>query len=110
MHLLSRSNAMVISSRIEGGAHVVSEAIAIGVPVIASDIPGNRGLLGEDYPAYFPVEDHRCLARMLRLALDSPRFLEDLTVSIRRRRSLVDPLRERRAWGSLLRELGFRSA
>ncbi|MBX3649278.1 MAG: TIGR04348 family glycosyltransferase [Rhodocyclaceae bacterium] len=110
MHLLSRSNAMVISSRIEGGAHVVSEAIAIGVPVIASDIPGNRGLLGEDYPAYFPVEDHRCLARMLRSALDSPRFLEDLTVSIRRRRSLVDPLRERRAWGSLLRELGFRSA
>ncbi len=110
MRLLSRSNAMVISSRMEGGAHVVSEAIAIGVPVIASDIPGNRGLLGEDYPAYFPVGDHRCLARMLYMAQENPRFLEGLAVSVRRRRSLVDPLRERRAWRSLLRELDFRAA
>jgi len=41
LRALSKSHLMVISSRMEGGAHVVSEAIALGVPVIALDIPGN---------------------------------------------------------------------
>lgn len=110
MRLLSRSHAMVISSRMEGGAHVVSEAIAIGVPVIASNIPGNSGLLGADYPAYFPVGDHVCLARMLQQALDDPRFLDRLAVAVRRRRPFIDPSRERQSWQRLLRELGFRTA
>jgi len=110
MRLLSCSHAMIISSQMEGGAHVVSEAIAIGVPVIASDIPGNRGLLGADYPAYFPVGDHARLAHMLRLAQGDPRFLDSLAAAVRRRRRLVDPSRERRAWQRLLRELGFRTA
>ena len=47
---LIRAQLMVISSNQEGGANVVSEAVAAGVPVIASDIPGNVGLLGADYP------------------------------------------------------------
>ncbi len=110
MRLLSRSHAMVISSKMEGGAHVVSEAIAIGIPVIATDIPGNRGLLGANYPAYFPVSDHAALAGLLRQALSGPRFLNRLAVAVRRRRSLVDPMRERRSWEGLLRELGFRPA
>lgn len=108
MRLLSRSHAMVISSRMEGGAHVVSEAIAIGIPVIATDIPGNRGLLGASYPAYFPVGDHAALAALLRQALADPRFLNRLAAAVRRRRTLVDPGREQRAWRGLLLELGFR--
>ena len=28
-----------------------------GVPVLASDISGNRGMLGEDYAGYFPAGD-----------------------------------------------------
>lgn len=107
LRLLSRSHLMVISSRLEGGAHVVSEAIAIGVPVIASDIPGNRGLLGRDYPAYFPVGDHARLAELLRQAIDDRRFLRRLAAAVRCRRHLVDPGRERRAWRKLLRESGF---
>ncbi|MBI4987457.1 MAG: TIGR04348 family glycosyltransferase [Rhodocyclales bacterium] len=110
MRLLSRSHAMVISSKMEGGAHVVSEAIAIGIPVVATDIPGNRGLLGADYPAYFPVGDHAGLAGLLRQALSDHRFLSRLAVAVRRRRTLVDPMREQRAWRGLLRELGFRPA
>jgi len=110
MRLLSRSHAMVISSRMEGGAHVVSEAIAMGIPVIATDIPGNRGLLGTGYPAYFPVGDHTVLAALLRRAQDDPRFLNCLAAAVRRRRPLVDPRREQRAWRGLLRELGFRPA
>ena len=48
-----RSHAMIISSNMEGGANVLSEAIVCGLPVIASDIDGNIGLLGEDYEGYF---------------------------------------------------------
>jgi len=42
---LARARVMVISSRMEGGANVVTEALAAGVPVIASRIPGNIGML-----------------------------------------------------------------
>lgn len=110
MRLLSRSHVMVISSKLEGGAHVVSEAIAIGVPVIASDIPGNRGLLGRDYPAYFPVGDHGRLAEMLQQAIEDRRFLRHLAAAVWRRRSLVTPIREHRSWQRLLKEMGFRPA
>ena len=98
---------MVISSRLEGGAHVVSEAIAIGIPVIASDIPGNRGLLGRDYPAYFPVGDHAYLAEMLQRVMTDRRLLNRMAAAVKHRRALVAPQRERKAWLKLLRELGF---
>ncbi len=105
LRLLARSNLMVISSRMEGGAHVVSEAIAMGIPVIASDIPGNRGLLGEGYPGYFPVGDEAALARLLGRAARDARFLTRLAAAVRRRRPLVEPERERLAWQKLLTEL-----
>jgi len=107
MRLLSRSQAMVISSRLEGGAHIVSEAIAIGIPVIASDIPGNRGLLGERYPGYFPVGDHVSLAERLQQLMDEPKYFGRLAAAVRRRDFLIDPLREQKSWLKLLRELGF---
>ena len=97
MRWLVRSHAMVISSRMEGGAHVVSEAIAAGVPVIASDIPGNRGLLGDAYPAYYPVGDDQMLAALLVCAQSEPKFLAGLAKRVRAQRPLVSPARERRA-------------
>ena len=56
---------MVISSLMEGGANVVSEACVAGLPVIASDIPGNTGLLGQDYPGLFPAGDTAALAKLM---------------------------------------------
>ena len=71
--LLARSHAMVISSLSEGGANVISEAAVAGVPVLASRMDGNVGLLGADYPGYFPVGDTRALARLLeRLEREPP--------------------------------------
>ena len=94
---LSQSRLMVISSRMEGGAHVVSEAIALGIPVIASDIPGNRGLLGEDYPAYYPVADENALATLLYRAENTPTFYALLQKHIDLRRELITPAREKQS-------------
>lgn len=76
--LMAASHVMVISSIMEGGANVVSEACVAGLAVIASDIPGNRGLLGDDHPAYYPAEDTAALRDLLVRAESDPTFLADL--------------------------------
>jgi putative glycosyltransferase (TIGR04348 family) len=101
----ARSHAMVISSIMEGGANVVSEAVAAGLPVLASRIDGNVGLLGKDYAGYFPAKDTDALARLLRRAETDPAFLQRLAAQCRMRRPLFRPQRERAAWRALLSEL-----
>jgi glycosyltransferase involved in cell wall biosynthesis len=91
---LASSHLMVISSIMEGGAHVVSEAIALGIPVLASDIAGNRGLLGDDYPGFFPVRDERALANLLMRAESDPAYMRTLTEAIDKRHALIKPTRE----------------
>ncbi len=105
MRWLARSHVMVISSFMEGGAHVVSEAIATGVPVIASAIPGNIGLLGEDYPGYYPAGDEKALAALMSRARSDSRWLGSLQSAIGQRRDLVSPDTERRVLQMLLAEL-----
>ena len=105
LRVLSQSRLMVISSLMEGGAHVVSEAIALGTPVIASDIPGNRGLLGEDYPAYYPVADENALATLLYRAEMVPTFYASLQKHIELRRELITPAREKQSIQELVSAL-----
>ena len=105
MRWLARSHAMVISSRMEGGAHVVSEAIAIGVPVIASAIPGNIGLLGADYPGYYPYADEAALAARLSRAQRDPDWLAALAAAVKARRHEIDPAAEREAIARLIADL-----
>jgi putative glycosyltransferase (TIGR04348 family) len=88
---LSRSHLMVISSLMEGGAHVVTEAIAIGVPIIASDIPGNRGLLGDDYHGYYQVGNEKALAKILQKTESDAAFYQSLEKHIHKRRQYVQP-------------------
>jgi len=99
---LASSHAMVISSRMEGGANVVCEALRIGVPVLASRIPGNVGLLGSSYAGYFPLEDERALARLIRRAAADRRFYLNLKTHIRKLRAVVAPRAEARALLSAL--------
>lgn len=84
---------------------MVSEAIACGTPILASEVPGNRGLLG-DYEGYFPVEDTGGLRRKLKRFEEDPAYRDQLRDTIESRRGLVDPNRERRAWRELLDDLG----
>jgi len=106
-HLLSRSRLMVLSSRAEGGANVISEALAHGVPVLASRIPGNVGLLGEDYPGYFETGNTRALTALLDRAETDQPFYDSLQAACAKRAYLVAPMRERGAWRSLLEDVGL---
>lgn len=103
---LARARAMVISSRMEGGANVVSEALTIGVPVIASDVSGNIGMLGRDYPGYYAVGDERALAEVMRRAERDPAYYGELEDACRARAKLVTAERERAAIESLVAEAG----
>jgi len=76
--LMRSCELMVISSVMEGGANVVSEACRAGLPILASGISGNIGLLGEHYPGYFRTGDEQDLARLLSKAEKSTAFLARL--------------------------------
>src|SRR5919202_2155133 len=102
--LLARSRLLAQTSVIEGGANVVAEALASGVPVVASRIPGNVGMLGEDYPGYYPVGDEEVLASLLHRAETDDGFYQTLEARCESRRHLVLPEREREALGRLIRE------
>lgn len=103
--ILLTSQLCVHSSKMEGGANVVSEAIVAGVPVLASRIPGNVGLLGDDYPGYFEVGDTRGLAKLLWQAETDAAFLAQLKASCRGQALNFLPQRERTALNELLAEL-----
>jgi putative glycosyltransferase (TIGR04348 family) len=104
-NVLRRSHAMVLSSRSEGGANVISEAIVAGVPILASRMDGNVGLLGADYPGYFRVGDTEALARRLWRVETDVGFVARLRRAIARRAPLFKPERELAAWRKLLAEL-----
>ena len=102
--LMSSSHAMVISSIDEGGANVVSEALACGVPVLSSHISGSIGMLGPDYPGYFPTGKTRALAALLKRSETDPDFYNALVAHCNQLAHLVDSVQERQSWADLLGE------
>jgi putative glycosyltransferase (TIGR04348 family) len=102
VRLLARSRLMVISSKMEGGANVVTEALTAGVPVIASRISGNIGMLGRDYAGFFPLGEERALAALLSRAETDKAFYRKLQRQCAQRKPRVAPGRERAALKSLL--------
>ena len=63
---------------------------------------GNLGLLGAEYPGYFPVGDTEALARLMRRVEVEPAFVRRLTRAVRDRARLFRPAREQAAWRRLL--------
>ncbi|MDP2220918.1 MAG: selenoneine biosynthesis selenosugar synthase SenB [Hydrogenophaga sp.] len=63
---IQRAHLLVHPSRMEGGAHVVMEAVLCGTPVLASRVPGNVGMLGNAYAGYFAPGNAAELAALLR--------------------------------------------
>jgi putative glycosyltransferase (TIGR04348 family) len=103
--LLAGSHLLSLTSRMEGSANVLSEALASGVTVVASKVSGLIGTLGKNYPGYFSAGNTRALTRLLRRAESDPRFYRRLKSHCARLRHLADPRRERAAWKKLLSEL-----
>jgi putative glycosyltransferase (TIGR04348 family) len=102
---IKRSHALAIPSRMEGGANVIIEALTCGVPVLASDIDGNRGMLGDDYLGYFPVGDAAALAALAHRSVRDPHWYEQLKAQCAARAPLFDPMAERAAVLALAAEL-----
>jgi putative glycosyltransferase (TIGR04348 family) len=98
---IQSAHLLVHPSIAEGGANVVVEAITSGTPVLASEISGNVGMLGRDYPGYFPVGDDAALAARLARALGEPGYLATLRDGCAKRRPLFAPVRETHAVRSL---------
>jgi putative glycosyltransferase (TIGR04348 family) len=62
---IQRAHVLVHTSAMEGGAHVIMEAVQSGTPVLVSRIDGNVGMLGEGYAGYFEPGDAAGLAALL---------------------------------------------
>lgn len=109
---IQRAHVLIHASRMEGGAHVVMEAVASGTPVLASHIEGNLGMLGADYAGYFPWSNESALAALLVAcrASQSRRdgtycLLEQLAAQCTRRAPLFAPATEQAAVRQLVRDL-----
>lgn len=101
---MARARLMVLSSLMEGGANVISEALVSGLPVLASRIDGSVGLLGEHYPGYFPASDTAALASLMERAEADPAFLAALASACAARAPLFRPEREKAKLGEFLTE------
>ena len=82
----------------------MSEAIIALVPILASRVAGNVGILGEDYPGLFAFGNAQELARLLRRAECDAKFLAQLKRRIKKLVPLFDPAREEKAWSDLISE------
>ena len=102
---LKRSHLMVISSRAEGGANVISEAVVAGVPILASEIEGNIGLLGNTYSGYYPMGDTNALQYLMLKAEASQEFVTKLEVQCQALSSKFTIEKEKDSWHELIAKL-----
>jgi glycosyltransferase involved in cell wall biosynthesis len=78
--LYSCAMAYVLPSEVEGLSISLLEAMAFGLPVVVSDIPGNTEALG-DPPAgiVYPLRDRHALATGLRCLAEDPDLRSELS-------------------------------
>jgi glycosyltransferase involved in cell wall biosynthesis len=74
--ILRAATVMVFPSKLEGFGLPLVEAMAVGTPVLASDIPVFREVAG-DSACFFPPNGAEVLASLIRTALDSRAFQEE---------------------------------
>jgi putative glycosyltransferase (TIGR04348 family) len=100
-----RTNLLVLPSLMEGGANVISEATVAGIPVVASRISGSVGLLGDNYPGFYPVSDDVVLAKLLDRCETDTGFYDSLVSRCEALRPRFSPAAETAAWQRLLAEI-----
>ena len=100
--IVASSDAVAVTSLMEGGANVVSEAVVDGAPVIASEIEGNVGLLGAGYPGVFETGSSEALAALMTRLETDRSFYRELKRHCLGQRALFEPSRELESWRQLL--------
>ena len=100
--IIARSRLLVLSSQMEGGAHVIAEALVAGTPIVCTRIEGTAGQLGDHYPGYFEVGDTAGLSALMRRAESDEAFYRQLVRFGRRLAPQFSPLRERKALQRLM--------
>lgn len=71
--LLPLLDCFWLASGYEGQSNAIMEAMSAGVPVVASDIPGNRDLVVSDETGYLvPIGDSAEMARKTQQIIDTP--------------------------------------
>lgn len=103
--LFAACDVMVLTSHSEGGARVVGEAIVAGIPVLSTRIDGVVGLLGEDYPGFFPVDDAESLAKLLWRCEADADFFRKLREAAAARAPRFDPAEEAAALAAAIQKL-----
>ncbi len=110
---IQRAHVLLHTSQMEGGAHVIMEAITSGTVVLASQVAGNIGMLGRDYAGYFPWGDaDRVVALLRKCRLEQAQsapcptdLLPQLHAQCALRAPLFAPQREAHALQQLVHEL-----
>lgn len=87
---LAAADALLFPSRGEGLSNTLLEALALGLPCVASGIPTNCELLGEGAGLLAPPEDAATLARLAEGLLGDPRRRQVLALAARRRAERFD--------------------
>jgi len=102
---LAASHVTVVSSIMEGGANVISEAVRVGVPVLASRISGNLGMLGARYRGYFETGDAKALARLIERCRTNSAYYRALREAVTAKRAAFSVRGEIAAWRGVLGNL-----
>lgn len=89
---IQRAHLLVHTSAMEGGAHVIMEAVCSGTPVLASRIDGNVGMLGADYAGYFDPGNAAQLAALLAQARATQHQPDGLLAQLANQCALRAPL------------------
>ena len=106
MQWMKNSLVTLNTSVMEGGANSVGESIVLGVPVLASRIEGNIGMLGADYDGYFsaePADGVQELADLMQRVLHDKAFLKHLQRQAQERSTKFTRENEKLGWMNLIK-------
>jgi putative glycosyltransferase (TIGR04348 family) len=102
---IKRAHLLIHPSRMEGGANVIVEAITSGTAVLASQMSGNVGMLGDSYAGYFAVGDHLGLYDLLARYVRDRNFQVRLQTQVLARAKLFSPEHERDTVNAIVKTL-----